>query len=56
MNGLFLLIDMGLLNIFSDLIYEEIGIWMKVIIMISMMIVIEVIWMVSVGRSLEDIY
>lgn len=55
-NGILLLMDMGLLNLFGNMLFEEIGIWIKVIIMMSIMIVLEVIWMVSVGWSLEDIY
>ncbi|EGP4758069.1 sigma-54-dependent transcriptional regulator [Enterococcus faecium] len=55
-NGLLLLTDMGSLNTFSDLIYEETGIRTKAITMTSTMIVIEAIRMASVGRSLEDIY
>ena len=55
-NGLILLTDMGSLNTFSDLIYEETGIRTKAITMTSTMIVIEAIRMANVGRSLEDIY
>ncbi|MGM9903622.1 sigma-54-dependent transcriptional regulator [Enterococcus hirae] len=55
-NGLILLTDMGSLNTFGDLIFEETGIRTKAISMSSTMIVIEAIRMANVGRSLEDIY
>ncbi|MEA4828677.1 MAG: sigma 54-interacting transcriptional regulator, partial [Enterococcus thailandicus] len=55
-NGLLLLTDMGSLNTFSNLIYEETGVRTKAITMTSTMIVIEAIRMANVGRSLEDIY
>lgn len=55
-NGLILLTDMGSLNTFGDLIFEETGIKTKAITMSSTMIVIEALRMANVGRSLEDIY
>ncbi|WP_165003151.1 MULTISPECIES: sigma-54-dependent transcriptional regulator [unclassified Enterococcus] len=55
-NGLMLLTDMGSLNTFSDLIFEETGIRTKAITMSSTMVVIEAVRMANVGRSLEDIY
>ncbi|MGX7174323.1 sigma 54-interacting transcriptional regulator [Enterococcus ratti] len=55
-NGLILLTDMGSLNTFGDLIFEETGIRTKAITMSSTMVVIEAIRMANVGRSLEDIY
>ena len=55
-NGLILLTDMGSLNIFGDLIFEETGIRTKAITMSSTMVVIEALRMANVGRSLEDIY
>ncbi|MDH6364460.1 transcriptional regulatory protein LevR/transcriptional regulator with AAA-type ATPase domain [Enterococcus sp. PF1-24] len=55
-NGLLLLTDMGSLNSFGDLIYEETGVRTKAISMTSTMIVLEALRMASVGRSLEDIY
>lgn len=55
-NGLILLTDMGSLNTFSDLIFEETGIRTKAITMSSTMVVIEAVRMANVGRSLEDIY
>lgn len=55
-NGLLLLTDMGSLNSFATLIYEETGIRAKAISMSSTMIVIEALRMSDAGRSLEDIY
>lgn len=55
-NGLLLLTDMGSLNSFGNLIYEETEIRTKAITMTSTMIVLEAIRMSSIGRSLEDIY
>lgn len=55
-NGMLLLTDMGSLNSFGHLIYEETGIRTKAVTMTSTMIVLEAIRMASVGRSLEDIY
>ncbi|WP_321385372.1 sigma 54-interacting transcriptional regulator [uncultured Enterococcus sp.] len=55
-NGMLLLTDMGSLNSFGNMIYEETGIRTKAISMTSTMIVLEAIRMASVGRSLEDIY
>ncbi|MGC6767175.1 sigma 54-interacting transcriptional regulator [Enterococcus sp. LJL128] len=55
-NGMLLLTDMGSLNSFGNLIFEETGIRTKAISMTSTMIVLEAIRMASVGRSLEDIY
>ncbi|MCB5953108.1 sigma 54-interacting transcriptional regulator [Enterococcus sp. BWT-B8] len=55
-NGMLLLTDMGSLNSFGNMIYEETGIRTKAISMTSTMIVLEAIRMSSVGRSLEDIY
>lgn len=56
MHGMLLLTDMGSLNSFGHLIFEETGIPAKAITMTSTMIVLEAIRMASVGRSLEDIY
>ncbi|MBP1045364.1 sigma 54-interacting transcriptional regulator [Enterococcus sp. BWM-S5] len=55
-NGMLLLTDMGSLNSFGNMIYEETGIRTKAISMTSTMIVLEAIRMAGVGRSLEDIY
>ncbi len=55
-NGLLLLTDMGSLNSFANLIYEETGIRTKAISMASTMIVIEALRMSDAGRSLEDMY
>lgn len=55
-NGMLLLTDMGSLNSFGNMIYEETGIRTKAITMSSTMIVLEAIRMATVGRSLEDIY
>lgn len=55
-NGMLLLTDMGSLNSFGNMIYEETGIRTKAISMTSTMIVLEAIRMSSVGRSLADIY
>lgn len=55
-NGVLLLTDMGSLNSFGNLIYEELGIRTKAISMTSTMVVLEALRMASVGRSLEDIY
>lgn len=54
-NGLLLLTDMGSLNSFANLIYEETGIRTKAISMTSTMIVIEALRMADAGRSLEEI-
>ncbi|MBP2098380.1 sigma 54-interacting transcriptional regulator [Enterococcus rivorum] len=55
-NGMLLLTDMGSLNSFGHMIFEETGVRTKAITMTSTMIVLEAIRMASVGRSLEDIY
>lgn len=55
-NGVLLLTDMGSLNSFSTMIYEETGIRTKAISLSSTLIVLEALRMASVGRSLEDIY
>ncbi|WP_461203148.1 sigma 54-interacting transcriptional regulator [Enterococcus sp. N342-3-1-2] len=55
-NGLLLLTDMGSLNSFANLIFEETGIRTKAISMTSTMIVLEALRMADSGRSLEDIY
>lgn len=55
-NGLMLLTDMGSLNSFANLIYEETDIRTKAISMASTMIVIEALRMSDAGRSLEDMY
>lgn len=55
-SGLILLTDMGSLNSFGNMIYEETGVRTKEISMVSTMIVLEAVRMASVGRSLEDIY
>lgn len=55
-SGLILLTDMGSLNSFADLIYEETGIRTKAISMTSTMIVIEALRMADAKRSLEDIF
>lgn len=55
-NGLLLLTDMGSLNTFGNMIFEETGIRTKAIAMTSTMIVLEALRMASFGRSLEDIY
>lgn len=54
--GLLLLTDMGSLNSFADLIYEETGIRTKAVSMTSTMVVLEALRMADAGRSLEDIY
>ena len=51
-----LLTDMGSLNTFGNMIYEETGVRTKAISMVSTMIVLEAVRMASIGRSLEDIY
>ncbi|MBV6552760.1 hypothetical protein KTN00_17390, partial [Acinetobacter soli] len=51
-NGLLLLTDMGSLNSFATLIYEETGIRTKAISMFSTMIVLEALRMAESGRSL----
>lgn len=56
LNGLLLLTDMGSLNSFATLLYEETGIRTKAVSMTSTMIVIEALRMSEMGRSLEDIY
>lgn len=55
-SGMLLLTDMGSLNTFGNMIYEETGVRTKAISMVSTMIVLEAVRMASVGRSLEDIY
>lgn len=55
-NGILFLTDMGSLNSFAHLIYEETGIRTKTISMTSTMIVLEALRMADVGRSLEDIF
>ena len=55
-NGILFLTDMGSLNSFAHLIYEETGIRTKTISMTGTMIVLEALRMADVGRSLEDIF
>jgi len=55
-NGILLLTDMGSLNSFGNMLYEETGIRTKAVTMTSTMIVLEAIRMAGVGRTLEDIY
>lgn len=55
-HGILLLTDMGSLNSFAHLIYEETRIRTKVISMTSTMVVLEALRMADVGRSLEDIF
>ncbi len=55
-NGVLFLTDMGSLNTFGHLIFEETGIRTQVIPMASSMVVIEAVRLASAGRSLEDIY
>lgn len=55
-GGILLLTDMGSLNSFGDLIYEETGIRTKAVSMTSTMVVLEALRMVDMGRTLEDIY
>ncbi len=55
-NGILLLTDMGSLNSFAHLLFEETGIRTKAISMTSTMVVLETLRMADVGRSLEDIY
>lgn len=55
-NGILFLTDMGSLNSFAHLIYEETGLRTKTISMTSTMIVLEALRMADSGRSLEDIF
>ncbi|WP_122645242.1 sigma 54-interacting transcriptional regulator [Enterococcus mediterraneensis] len=55
-NGVLLLTDMGSLNSFANLVFEETGVRTKAISMTSTMVVIEALRMAANGRSLEDIY
>lgn len=55
-SGMLLLTDMGSLNTFGNMIYEETGIRTKAISMGSTMTVLEAVRMASIGRTLEDIY
>ncbi|MDF0479312.1 sigma 54-interacting transcriptional regulator [Vagococcus sp. PNs007] len=55
-SGMLLLTDMGSLNTFGDMIYEETGVRTKAISMVSTMIVLEAVRTASIGRSLKDIY
>ncbi|MGX7058755.1 sigma 54-interacting transcriptional regulator [Vagococcus humatus] len=55
-QGLLLLTDMGSLNTFGNMLYEETGIRTKAISMTSTMIVLESLRMSGMRRSLEDIY
>lgn len=54
--GILLLTDMGSLNSFANLLYEETGIRTKAVSMTSTMVVLEALRMADAGRSLEDIY
>lgn len=55
-NGVLLLTDMGSLNNFSNMLYEETGIRTRAISMVSTMIVLEAVRLAENNRSLEDIY
>lgn len=55
-SGMLLLTDMGSLNTFGNMIFEETGVKTKAISMVSTMIVLEAVRMARMGRTLEDIY
>ena len=55
-SGMLLLTDMGSLNTFGNMIYEETGVRTKAISMVSTMVALEAVRMASIDRSLEDIY
>ncbi|WP_314209364.1 sigma 54-interacting transcriptional regulator [Vagococcus salmoninarum] len=55
-SGMLLLTDMGSLNSFGNMIFEETGVRTKAISMVSTMTVLEAVRMASIGRTLEDIY
>lgn len=55
-KGILLLTDMGSLNSFGTMIYEETKIPTKVVTLTSTMVVLEAIRMANIGKSLSDIY
>jgi len=55
-DGIILLVDMGSLCNFGDMIYEETGIAIKTIDMVSTPIVLEACRKASLGRDLQEIY
>ncbi|MGE6257958.1 sigma 54-interacting transcriptional regulator [Heyndrickxia sporothermodurans] len=55
-KGILLLVDMGSLSSFGDMIFEETGVKTKTISMTSTPIVMEAVRKASLGRGLEEIY
>jgi len=55
-DGIMLLVDMGSLTNFGDMIYEETGIVIKVIDMVSTPVVLESCRKASLGRDINEIY
>lgn len=55
-DGIMLLVDMGSLTNFGDMIYEETGIVIKVIDMVSTPIVLEACRKAELGRDINEIY
>ncbi|MCR4943918.1 MAG: PRD domain-containing protein, partial [Clostridium sp.] len=55
-NGVLLLVDMGSLTNFGDMISEETGIRIKTVDMVTTLMVIEAVRKSIDGRSLDDIY
>ena len=55
-DGIILLVDMGSLTNFGDMIYEETGMSIKTIDMVSTPIVLEACRKASLGRELKEIY
>ena len=55
-NGILLLVDMGSLVLFGDMIYERTGIEVKTVEMVSTPIVLEATRKALLGASLEEVY
>jgi len=55
-DGIMLLVDMGSLSNFGEMIYEETGIMIKVIDMVSTPIVLEACRKADLGRDISEIY
>lgn len=55
-DGIMLLVDMGSLSNFGEMIYEETGVMIKVIDMVSTPIVLEACRKADLGRDINEIY
>lgn len=55
-KGVLIFFDMGFFIFFGNMLIEELGICIKIVMMVSILVVLEVMWKVLFGCGLEDIY